>query len=94
MKVIELASPPIDEPVDWRDHALCATGEYRRTFRYGGARQQKEVCMKCPVRIACLEAELAVEWKNPSLPYGGIFGGKNQKERKNIIQVRKREGKL
>jgi WhiB family redox-sensing transcriptional regulator len=85
----------IDQP--WRKDALCAgtwrdidfffvgfTGKYARDRTDAYQQEIKRICSICPVKADCLEYALAEE--EP----GGIWGGMDEIERKELLRRRRR----
>lgn len=70
----------------WRQHAACRGLD--PTIFYPTIDDEsdaaKEVCAQCPVREACLEHALGVREKD------GVWGGRNERERRRIIRQRRR----
>jgi hypothetical protein len=75
--------PDTLRPTDWRTDALCARpdmAEYRELFfptpgDKKSARQAKQICAACPVRLACLADALAEEGGRSPGNRHGIRGG-------------------
>lgn len=71
--------------MDWRTMASCR--EVTVSFFPGSSRDERQqareamsTCMRCPVRLACLQ--WAVEHKE----YYGIWGGTTEAERRRMIE--------
>lgn len=71
-----------EDDENWRAFALCAQTDPDSFFpdKGGSTRQAKKVCAKCPVSDDCLEWALA---KNERF---GIWGGKSERERREIAR--------
>jgi WhiB family redox-sensing transcriptional regulator len=75
------APPGFDyDPRPWIDEALCATTDPEAFFpeKGGSTREAKRICMRCPVRIPCLEDALATDERF------GIRGGLSERERRKL----------
>lgn len=76
---------------EWRTAAACRGADPELFFPEGRGRELATnaeavaFCVRCPVRRACLESELA-----RGLPQFGWSGGKSPAEREAIIRKRKR----
>jgi len=81
-----------DDPNDWRHDALCRGVKTDLFFPAGElgeepvqqAEAAKAVCLRCPVREACLEYALATDQ-----PFG-VWGGTTEAERRAIRRRRRR----
>lgn len=77
--------------VEWQARAECR-GEDPDIFYPGDNLSQeqraKAICGDCAVRSECLE--FAIVSKEPE----GIWGGKNEKERRNIVRKRRHATRL
>ena len=69
--------------IDWTVDAACIGMEDDIFFENAYVKEAKAICMDCPVRLLCLEAEL----KHPTSNYG-VFGGATPNERGLIRQNR------
>lgn len=85
-----------DNP-DWMEDALCATIPNARNLFFldwkGGNgvhtyKQARKICFQCPVRVECLEWELAIEEQTGKCE--GMFGGRSPIERRAMIKRRKK----
>ncbi|HXN61398.1 MAG TPA: WhiB family transcriptional regulator [Acidimicrobiales bacterium] len=70
---------------DWYDDALChgLDAELFHPGRGDPVQQVKAVCSECPVREQCLDYALETRQKF------GIWGGKSERERRDIRHRRK-----
>lgn len=72
---------------DWMERAACVKEHdperWQADYRYQDA---KRICKTCPVRAECLEYALAHREQ------GGVWGGLDPKERKQLKKKRKKEG--
>jgi WhiB family transcriptional regulator, redox-sensing transcriptional regulator len=74
----------VDRGVDWRDQAICSQSEKTALFFPVGVtgdaalqiEQAKEVCVECPVRMACLEYAITTNQEY------GVWGGTSEEERR------------
>lgn len=81
-----------DDPNGWRKNALCRgvdTGLFFPAGELGEepvqhAEAAKAVCLRCPVREACLEYALATDQ-----PFG-VWGATTEAERRSIRRRRRR----
>lgn len=72
----------------WYDLGLCGQTRFKlftkdgvTTIWFGNAKEQRQaevICKMCPIRWACLEHNLDVEY--------GVYGGLNQKRREKLIR--------
>jgi hypothetical protein len=69
------------EPESWRDAALCAQTDPNVFFPDKGRTNSnaKKLCMRCPVREACLAHALH------NGEHYGIWGGKSARERARLV---------
>jgi WhiB family redox-sensing transcriptional regulator len=82
----------------WISRASCRSEDpdlwfptsYIDTLGAAQVEEAKAWCAECPVRIACLEAEMAVEGSRSAYYRNGIRGGLTPDERANLYQRRKR----
>jgi WhiB family redox-sensing transcriptional regulator len=83
-KELPVWSSDLGPESDWQQHALCATVDPELWFpeKGGAGRVAKEMCMKCPVRRACLEYALDTNERF------GIWGGFSERERRVIARSR------
>lgn len=74
---------------DWIDDALCAQTDPDAFFPDKGKTNTaaKATCMRCEVREQCLESALS---RNERF---GIYGGKSERERRTILEERRRAAK-
>lgn len=88
--------------VYWRDLAACRTADDPDLWHPDGAvgRQTvaqiaaaKAVCGRCPVRVLCLEAAMAVEGGRARDGRHGIHGGLTGGERHALYQRRARQAR-
>ena len=70
----------------WREVGACRGLDATLFFpdEEDEAREAKEVCAGCAVRIACLEHALASREKV------GVWGGATERERRRIVRQRRR----
>lgn len=80
---------------DWRSVARCRNVEPRLFFPVGvtgDAELQiadaKSVCAECPVTMTCLEFALTTNQEY------GVWGGKDEEERRVIRRIRRQQRKL
>jgi WhiB family redox-sensing transcriptional regulator len=75
--------PVIDVPA-WTDEARCAEvgGDEFFPEKGGSSRKAKKVCMTCEVRVMCLE------WALSNDERFGVWGGKSERERREIKRDR------
>lgn len=83
----EYETPEWDTAPDapaWQYSASCAQTDPEAFYpdRGGSTRSAKRICMRCPVRIQCLDFALAHDERF------GVWGGKSERERRRM----KREG--
>jgi WhiB family transcriptional regulator, redox-sensing transcriptional regulator len=74
------------EPEEWMDQAECVGADPDLFFPERGedSRTAKEICYRCPVRQKCLEYAMKHGEKY------GIWGGKSERERRQIrMQLRR-----
>ncbi len=75
---------PAPETVhDWTALAACSTSDPDELFVTGAAQNRaKNVCLSCPVRVACLADALdnRVEF--------GVWGGMTERERRALLRRR------
>jgi WhiB family redox-sensing transcriptional regulator len=74
---------------EWQQHGLCRATDSAVFFppahfehkpeREAREAKAKAICMRCPVRVECLEWALAV--REPH----GVWGGHSESERKQIL---------
>lgn len=76
---------------DWRDHGACLSEDPELFFPKGYEGQwqlviegAKAVCRRCPVIEQC--REWALQTREPD----GVWGGLDEKERRNILRQRAR----
>jgi len=64
----------------WHDQALCAETDPEAFFpeKGGSTRDAKKVCVRCEVRVECLEYALAKDERF------GIWGGLSERERRRL----------
>jgi len=64
----------------WHDQALCAETDPEAFFpeKGGSTREAKKVCVRCDVRVECLEYALAKDERF------GIWGGLSERERRRL----------
>jgi len=64
----------------WHDLALCAETDPEAFFpeKGGSTREAKKVCVRCEVRVECLEYALAKDERF------GIWGGLSERERRRL----------
>lgn len=78
---------------DWLDEAACGavTLGMLAYFETLTEDQAVEFCQTCPVRVECLEAELAAEdGDDPTqVKYFPVFGGLKGRERAKILRERR-----
>lgn len=77
---------------EWQDRAVCAVTPDANAIWFhktGNYREARRLCNGCPVRMACLEWELAIEASAPSVLIPGMFGGKSPRERSKILKQRR-----
>lgn len=72
------------QPAEWTAQALCAQVDPELFFPALGANgvAAKRVCMKCPVRIECLQEALERDEEY------GIFGGLSRNQRAKLRRER------
>lgn len=68
----------------WQDFALCAQTDPEAFYpdKGGSVVPAKKVCMRCQVRTECLE------WALDNGERFGIWGGKSERERRNLLRKR------
>lgn len=73
------------QDLDWQDLGLCKESDPEAFFpeKGGSTRQAKSVCKRCPSIDACLEYAL------DNGERFGIWGGKSELERRQILNARK-----
>jgi WhiB family transcriptional regulator, redox-sensing transcriptional regulator len=66
--------------LSWHEQALCAQTDPEAFFpdKGGSTRQAKQVCMRCPVRVQCLNYALENDERF------GIWGGLSERERRRV----------
>lgn len=83
--------PPLDPSPEWTDQAACLTENPDQWFTQTQSGRHKTtaaqraaiaVCNRCPVESRCLE--LALERREP----WGVWGGKTESERLEILEAR------
>ena len=81
-------------PDDWMRNGLCAQTDPALFFpegRGGAVAQQtktaKQICNRCPVKLACLEWSLDTEQAT------GTWGGLSEDERKILLRQRRAAGR-
>jgi len=64
----------------WHEQALCAETDPEAFFpeKGGSTREAKKVCVRCEVRMECLEYALAKDERF------GIWGGLSERERRRV----------
>ncbi len=69
-----------DDPLGWREHALCAQTDPEAFFpeKGGSTREAKKVCQTCPVQAECLAYALEHDERF------GIWGGLSERERRRL----------
>lgn len=79
----------------WRPRALCKESEARLFFPVGVTGQAerqiteaKSICLRCPVAMQCLEFAVRSNQEY------GIWGGKDEEERRVIRRMRRQRRKL
>ncbi|ALL79995.1 hypothetical protein AD006_32625 (plasmid) [Pseudonocardia sp. EC080610-09] len=79
-------SPPTE--LDWRDRGLCAQTDPEAFFpeKGGSTRPAKRTCDRCEVRSDCLAYALEHDERF------GIWGGKSERERRQIRREQQPEG--
>lgn len=77
---IPAPNPEDLDPEEWRERALCAQTDPEAFFpeKGGSTREAKRVCMKCPVRVDCLDYALENGERF------GIWGGLSERERRPL----------
>ena len=75
------------EDLAWQDLALCAETDPDSFYveKGGDTRPAKRVCMRCEVRVQCLEYALERDERY------GIWGAKSERERRIIKRQREQE---
>lgn len=77
---------PLARNDDWRCRAACAKVNpemFSPPFGPNGVRIAKAFCRRCPVRMDCLQAALALK------EAFGIWGGLTEGERRQMLRRRK-----
>ncbi len=79
---------------EWQQYGLCRAGDSAVFFppahfehkpeREAREAKAKAICARCPVRVTCLEWALAT--REPH----GVWGGRSEIERKQMLHGRKR----
>jgi WhiB family transcriptional regulator, redox-sensing transcriptional regulator len=81
-----------DSDFKWQDEAKCVGMDTNIFFYDRGAHAQLErarkICGNCPVANDCLEFALTNHIEH------GLWGGKSNRERRSILQVRARSRKV
>jgi WhiB family redox-sensing transcriptional regulator len=52
--------------------------------KYESAAEAKSVCLRCPVRVECLESALVMNERY------GVWGGTDERERRTMLRARRR----
>ncbi|MFJ9519842.1 WhiB family transcriptional regulator [Kitasatospora sp. NPDC101801] len=87
----------LDQHWDWQQRAACRRQDAALFFHPAGERGQahddrdeaaKRVCVRCPVRSACLAHALQVRE-----PYG-VWGGLTEDERAALLRRNRRSGRV
>lgn len=75
----------------WQDFANCLEADPDLFFPERGAStsEAKEICRGCTVREDCLEFSLNYWYTLPDTKFG-IWGGKTERERRDILRDRAR----
>jgi len=84
---LAIGLPPIEDDVDWREHALCAQVDPELFYPDLGqsAAPAKRICGACEVRTECLSYAMA---------HGelfGVWGGTTEVDRKLMRRARRLE---
>lgn len=85
-------------PTTWQDQATCANAQVdprwfipaddgRTSYARGRA-----ICMRCPVRDACLTDALTRERNARAEDRAGLWGGLSPEQRANLAAVRRKKG--
>lgn len=81
---------------EWQQHGLCQADDAgvffpplhfeRKPEREVREAKAKQICLRCPVRVQCLEWALEVEEPH------GVWGGYSEQERKRMLHGRRKAG--
>ncbi|GFH36586.1 WhiB family transcriptional regulator [Streptomyces pacificus] len=77
------AAPGQDLAMWFRE--LEDTVDGRRDTRYA-----RETCLRCPVRVACLDQQMEIEGRTGASSRHGVFGGLSGRERRRLYESAKR----
>lgn len=76
----------------WMEHAACASTDTESYFPEGShdanTRAAKALCMRCTVRVACLEHAIALDINFHTRTLG-IWGGLTERQRRALVLKRK-----
>jgi hypothetical protein len=87
-----VAAPDNTPPIKyrWQDDALCSqvSPEFFFPKKGGSTLDAKLLCVKCPVKMKCLQYAIAYEDDPEVDGYHGIFGGLSERERRALKKLR------